>query len=120
MKRGDMRERIKLYRIKPPKGPHHIFNPTKDDVEPIREVWTKREDNISPGRWAMVTQNVIIRLQFIINYRRDLPEDLAIEHQGQIYTVVGRSELGNKSKWLMLLAGRLGESENGDALYGIG
>jgi len=107
MKRGDMRERIKLYRIKTPDGPHHIFNPTKDDVEPIREVWTKREDSLTVNRWAMVTQNIINRKQFIINWRDDLPEDMAVEFRGELYTVVARPELGNVRKWIMLLAGRL-------------
>ena len=119
MKRGEMNTRIKLHRIKTPVGPHHIFNPTHDHVELIREVWAKKEDKATASRWAMVTQNVVIRKQFIINYRYDLPEDMAVEHHGQIYTVLGRAELGNDRKWLMLLAGRLGANGGQDEIFGL-
>jgi len=114
IKPGDMRERIALYSINTPQGPHHIFNPTHDDVELIRKVWTKREDSLTITRWAMVTQNAIDRVQFIIRYRSDLPEDMAIEHRGKLYTVFAKPELGNKQQWLLLLAGRLGINVNGD------
>jgi len=97
-------------------GVHHIFNPGPDDIKLIREVWTKREDSLNVNRWAMVTQNTINRKQFVINYRDDLPEDMAVEHKGKIYTVFAKPELGNK-QWILLLAGRLGANEqHGDAL----
>jgi len=119
MKRGDMQTRVKLYRIKSPQGPHHIFNPGPDDVELIHEVWAKHEDKATSGQWAMVTQNTIIRKQFIINHRQDLPEDMAVGHRGQIYTVLAKSDLGDDKKWTMLLAGRLGTVEGGTEIYGI-
>jgi len=104
-----MRERIVLCRIKSPQGPHQIFNPDKEHLEFIRKVWTKREDKVTATSWAMVGTNVINRKQFIINYRKDLPEELALIHKGEIYTVVATIELGNNNTWLMLLAGRLSE-----------
>jgi len=119
MKRGELSARIKLHKIKTPQGPHHIFNPTHEDVTLIQEVWAKREDNPTPSRWAMVTQNTITRVQFIINYREDLPEDLAVEHRGQIYPVLGRAELGQDKKWTILLAGRLGESGHKSEVFGL-
>ena len=119
MKRGDMQTRIKLYRIKSPQGPHHIFNPGLDDIEHIRDVWAKHEDTPTPSRWAMVTVNTIVRKQFIIPHRQDLPEDLAVEHRGQIYTVLGRGELGNDKTYMILLAGRLGASESNIEVFGL-
>jgi len=119
MKRGDMQARIKLYRIKSPQGPHHIFNPGPDDVILIRAVWAKHEDKATSGQWAMVTQNVIIRKQFIINHRQDLPEDMAVEYKGHIYTVFAKPDLGTDRMWTMLLVGRLGQRENGPEIFGL-
>ena len=109
MEVGEMRERITLCRIVSPQGPYQIFNPDEEHLEPIREVWTKREDKVTATSWTMVGVNVISRKQFIIRYREDLPEAMAIKHKGEIYTVVAKVELGNNKTWLMLLAGRLGE-----------
>jgi len=117
MKRGDMQTRIKLYRIKSPQGPHHIFNPGLDDIEHIRDVWAKHEDKVTASSWAMVAQNAVQRKQFIINRRQDLPEDMAIEYRGQIYTVFAKLDLGNDRMWTMLLVGRLGHSESGPDNY---
>ena len=119
MKRGDMRSRIKLHRIRTPRGAHHIFNPGPDDVELIREVWALHEDKATSGRWGMVTQDAIIRKQFIINRRHDLPEDMAIEYQGHIYTVFAKSDMGDDRKWTMLLAGRLGRAEGRSEVFGF-
>jgi len=119
MRRGDMQSRIKLHRILTPQGSHQIFNPTHNEVKLIREVWAKHEDYATPSRWAMVTVNTIIRKQFIINHRNDLPEDMAVEHRGNIYTVLHRQELGGDKKWIILLVGRLGINENGASLFGL-
>jgi hypothetical protein len=111
-----MRERIKLYRIKTPQGPYQIVNPTVDDVEIIREVFAKREDKTQHERWGMTRVKAINRRQFIINYRDDLPEEMAVGYKGELYTVLEQQELGNNRKWIMLLAGTVsGDADtNGD------
>jgi len=116
MRTGELRERVKLFRIKNPQGPHQIFNPSYDDVEPIGAIWAKREDKAQAARWgAMESINVMDKKQFIIRYRKDLPQHLAIEHDGKLYRVLAVLDLDNKRHWSMLLTGTVSGDESGFA-----
>jgi hypothetical protein len=118
MKTGEMRERIKLCRIKTPDGPHQLFNPSADDIEPFADVWAKREDKVHTGRWGMVRLNAVNIRHYIIRYRKDLPEDMAVVHDGVIYSVLDRQILDTKRRYIILLAGRLNGNGDGDTVYG--
>ena len=113
MKIGEMRERIALCRIKSPQSAYQIFNPALSDIAPFAEVWAKREDKATVSRWGMVTTRAIERKQFIIRYRADLPAEMALVWNGEVFTVFGASDLANTKHWTMLLVGRIGINEDG-------
>ncbi|MCL2225795.1 MAG: phage head closure protein [Defluviitaleaceae bacterium] len=103
---GKLRERIGLYKVISPQGAHQIFNPSRENVEFLCNVWTKREDKIQAARWnAMETLNILEKKQFIIRHRKDLSTDMAVEFGDKLYKVLAVQDLDNMKQWTMLLTG---------------
>jgi|GEM_PF-2289634 len=115
MTTGQLRERIRLYKVLTPDGPHQIFNPSFENVEFFCAVWAKREDKIQAARWnQMETLNILDKRQFIIRHRKNLPANLAVEFAEKLYKVLAVQDLDNKRQWTMLLAGTVSEDADWD------